>query len=168
MLKKGLLIFSFVLIFTAVVGLYFTFMDDNKDETTDETVDVIEINTAATLKKKVDFSHVEIPPLPFADNPDPEECGIPQPWGSNNNIAYLSGEFEGQLIQSTVYLYDSHGRNAIVAAAKHGTEVEVVLFQANPVLNYYFVKIPGAPQAAREGWVPAPFLSFEPVEVGEA
>lgn len=110
-----------------------------------------------------DFRKVEIPLLPFEDNPDPNECGIPQPWGANNNLAHLSGFYEGELIQPIVYLYDSHGRNAITAAAKHGTAVEVVMFQANPVLNYYFVRIPSAPAGTREGWVPAPFLSFDPV-----
>lgn len=168
MLNKGLLILSFVLIFAGAVGLYLSFADSGRStDSSDNTVDVIDVHTGYGSNKPVDLNHIPIPELPFADNPDPEECGIPQPWGADN-VAYLSGEYQGDLIQPTVYLYDSHGRNAIVAAAKHGTEVEVVMFQANPVLNYYLVRIPGAHEGAREGWVPAPFLSFDPVKVGEA
>ncbi|MCI0711059.1 MAG: hypothetical protein L0154_12955 [Chloroflexi bacterium] len=168
MLKKGLLILSFVLIFAGAVGVYLALTDnDVSGNRSEDTVDVINVDTRYGSDKPVDFSHIEVPDLPFAENPDPEECGIPQPWGADN-VAYLSGEYQGDLIQPTVYLYDSHGRNAIVAAAKHGTEVEVVMFQANPVLNYYLVRIPGAPEGAREGWVPAPFLSFDPVKVDEA
>jgi len=101
-----------------------------------------------------------VPDLPFDDNPDPNRCGIPVQWGEDDR-AWLNGEFEGELIQPTVLLYDSHLRQSVVASAPHGAEVQVVLFQENPVLDYYFVKIPGwQPQ---EGWVPAPLLSFKPV-----
>ncbi len=102
----------------------------------------------------------DVPDLPFEDNPDPNACGIPVQWGSDGQ-AWLTGEYEGELIQPTVLLYDSHLRQNVVASAPHGAEVEIVLFQENPVLDYYLVKIPGA--QAQEGWIPAPFLAFEPV-----
>lgn len=105
--------------------------------------------------------HPDVPPLPFADNPDPDQCGIPIPWGADND-AWLSGEYDGELIQPTVLLYDSHLRLDIAAEAPHGAAVEILLFQENPSLDYYLVKIKNA-DTPNEGWVPAPFLSFEPV-----
>ena len=103
----------------------------------------------------------DVPSLPFNDNPDPAQCGIPVQWGDNNSTPWLTGAWEGELIQPEVLVYDSHLRVSVTGGAAHGTEVTIVLFQENPVLDYYFVRIPGEP--AQEGWVPAPFLSFEPV-----
>jgi len=104
----------------------------------------------------------DVPDLPFDDNPDPTACGIPQQWGTSNNIAYLNGIYEGELYQESVLLYDSHSRLEIFAEAPHGTQVEIILFQDNPVTNYYMVKIPDAPEGANQGWIPAPFLTFDP------
>ncbi len=28
-----------------------------------------------------------VPPLPFADNPDPTQCGIPTPWGKDDRLS---------------------------------------------------------------------------------
>lgn len=100
----------------------------------------------------------DVPDLPFDDNPDPNQCGIPVQWGPSGQ-AWLSGVWEGELIQPEVLLYDSHQRRSITARAAHGTEVQVVLFQENPVLDYYLVDL----GAGEEGWIPAPFLSFDPV-----
>ncbi len=102
----------------------------------------------------------DVPALPFDDNPDPSQCGIPVQWGDNGQ-AWLSGVWEGELIQSEVLVYNSHLRTSVTGGAPHGTEVQVLLFQENPVLDYYFVRIPGDP--VEEGWVPEPFLSFDPV-----
>ncbi|NDJ85903.1 MAG: hypothetical protein GYB66_08460 [Chloroflexi bacterium] len=102
-----------------------------------------------------------IPDLPFPTNPDPDECGIPQPWGSDSK-AWLNGYYKGELIQPVVYLYDGHGRNEIVAQAIHGTEVEILMFQANPVLDYYLVEVTTQEDGQNQGWVPAPFLSRDP------
>lgn len=104
----------------------------------------------------------DVPPLPFPDNPDPNQCGIPVTWGQDDP-AYLNGIYKGELVQPTVLLYDSHLRFNITAQAPHGTEVKVLLYQQNPVIDYYLVKIEGAGQP-NEGWVPAPFLSFAPVD----
>lgn len=103
----------------------------------------------------------EIPSLPFPDNPDPSQCGIPTPWGPDNQ-AWLTGIYEGEMVQPEVMLYDSHLRLEIATRAVHGSEVEVILYQQNPVTDYYLVKIVGA-EAPNEGWVPGPFLSFSPV-----
>ncbi|MCQ3929413.1 MAG: hypothetical protein DPW16_03055 [Chloroflexi bacterium] len=108
----------------------------------------------------------DVPALPFPDNPDPSQCGIPVVWGSANNQAWLNGIYQGEMVQPVVYLYDSHLRRKIVAQAPHGTEVEIILFQPNPVLDYYLVKILGAPVGQNEGWIPAPFLSFKPEVFG--
>lgn len=101
----------------------------------------------------------DVPDLPFADNPDPSLCGIPLPWNGPEQ-AWLSGVYDGELIQSEVLLYNSHLRLDITASAPHGTEVKVLLHQANPVLDYYLVDLPDQAPA----WIPEPFLSFEPVE----
>lgn len=102
----------------------------------------------------------DVPDLPFDDNPDPAQCGIPVEWGDNGQ-AWLTGMWEGELIQPEVLVYDSHLRTSVTGGAPHGTEVTIVLFQENPVLDYYFVRIPGDPK--QQGWVPEPFLSFDPV-----
>lgn len=111
-----------------------------------------------------DVAALPIPELPFADNPDPLLCGIPTPYGTRNNTAWLTGEYEGDLLQPVVYLYRDHLREEVIAIAPHGAEVEIVLYQSNPQLDYFMVRIPTAPVGQREGWVPAPFLSFEPVD----
>jgi hypothetical protein len=100
-----------------------------------------------------------VPKLPFDDNPDPSQCGIPVQWGERGQ-AWLSGTWEDELIQPQVLLYNSHLRTSVTASARHGTEVEIVLFQENPVLDYYFVRLP---DDGGEGWIPEPFLSFDPV-----
>ena len=102
----------------------------------------------------------DVPPLPFPDNPDPDQCGIPTQWGDNGQ-AWLTGLWEGEIIQPDVLLYDSHQRLQINGAVPHGAEVQIILYQANPVLDYYLVDVAGTP--GLEGWVPAPFLSFDPV-----
>jgi len=104
----------------------------------------------------------DVPDLPFPDNPDPSLCGIPTQWGPDGT-AWLKGTYQGEVIQSEVLLYDSHLRLNINAQAPHGSEVEVLFFQQNPVTDYYFVKIKGA-ELPNEGWIPEHFLSFELVE----
>jgi hypothetical protein len=96
-----------------------------------------------------------VPDLPFADNPDPDQCGIPTRWGENGE-AWLTGVWEGELIQPEVLLYDSHQRVSITGKGGHGAAVEIVLYQHNPVLDYYYVTVVGS---GENGWVPAPFLS---------
>jgi hypothetical protein len=103
----------------------------------------------------------DVPSLPFDDNPDPSQCGIPVRWGDANDSAWLSGIWRGELIQPEVLVYDSHLRKSVAGGAPHGTQVEIVLYQENPVLDYYMVRIPGSPEQV--GWVPEPFLSFEPL-----
>ena len=102
----------------------------------------------------------DVPELPFADNPDPDACGIPRPWGDDGQ-AWLTGTWEGELIEPEVLLYDSHLRRSITGRAPHGSEVRIVLFQENPTLDYYFVEVVDDP--TQDGWVPAPFLSLDPV-----
>lgn len=99
-----------------------------------------------------------IPALPFADNPDPDQCGIPVQWGEDR-IAWLNGVYSGELIEPEVYLYDSHLRLSIKGRAPHGSRVEILLYQENPVLDYYLVKTIDL-DPSLEGWVPAPFISF--------
>ena len=102
----------------------------------------------------------DVPDLPFADNPDPDACGIPRPWGDGGQ-AWLTGTWEGELIEPEVLLYDSHLRRSITGSAPHGSEVRIVLFQENPTLDYYLVEVVNDP--TQDGWVPAPFLSLDPV-----
>jgi hypothetical protein len=102
----------------------------------------------------------DVPELPFPDNPDPDACGIPRPWG-DDGTAWLSGVWDGELIEPQVLLYESHLRYTITGRAPHGSEVRIVLYQENPTLDYYFVEVVDDP--TQQGWVPAPFLSFDPV-----
>lgn len=105
----------------------------------------------------------EMPALPFQDNPDPLLCGIPQPDGRR---ATVTGRYAGKLVQSIVYLYDSHNRNQIVGQVYPGTRVDVELRQINPALDYYFVRTVGV-VPTQSGWIPAPFLIFaEPPSSG--
>ena len=99
-----------------------------------------------------------IPPLPFADNPDPSLCGIPQPDGRGG---VLTGTVTGMAPPAVIWLYDSHLRNRIAGQLYAGTPVDVLLRQENPTLNYYFVRSIGV-APAQSGWVPAPFVTFEP------
>jgi hypothetical protein len=102
----------------------------------------------------------DVPDLPFPDNPDPLQCGIPVQWGKGDP-AWLTGYYQGKLLQPTVFLYDSHLRQSIAGAAPSGAMVRVVLYQRNPTLDYYMVETIGLDDVQR-GWVPAPFLQFEP------
>lgn len=106
--------------------------------------------------------NLAIPHLPFPDNPDPDACGIPTPWGSSEP-AWLDGHYQGELVEPIVHLYDSHLRREIIGRAPSGIEVEVILFQDNPTLNYYLVRTVGL-EPPQEGWVPAPFLQLEATE----
>lgn len=51
----------------------------------------------------------DVPELPFPDNPDPNQCGIPTQWGLDTS-AWVSGYYQGELVQPTVYLHRSHLR----------------------------------------------------------
>jgi hypothetical protein len=97
----------------------------------------------------------DVPDLPFADNPDPNACGIPMPWHVSQ--AWVNGVYRDQLIEPTVFLYDSHERLDVVGRVPSGTAVEVQLYQANPVLDLYFVRA-DTPSGPQKGWVPAPSL----------
>ncbi len=102
-----------------------------------------------------------IPDLPFLDNPDPGQCGIPIKWGTNDP-AWLTGVYEGELIQSDIMLYESHLRLQINGEAPHGSEVTILMFQDNPYTDYYLVETKDA-EAPIQGWVPEQLLSFERV-----
>ena len=104
----------------------------------------------------------DVPELPFLDNPDPTQCGIPIQWGKDDP-AWLSGYYEGELVQPTVYLYDSHLRQGVTGAAPSGTPVRIVLYQQNPVLDFYMVETVEI-DPPQSGWAPGPFLAFEPPE----
>lgn len=143
-------------LFAGAVALSYAFLGDGQSgsaATSDLQVSPIEYD----IERDPD-----VPKLPFDDNPDPDQCGIPVQWGPNDNEGWLTGLWEGDLIQPEVLVYNSHLRVSVTGSAPHGTQVEIVMYQENPVLNYYFVRIPGQP--GQEGWVPAPFLSLEPVE----
>ena len=101
----------------------------------------------------------DVPPLPFPDNPDPNACGIPAPYGGRPG--WVTGVYQGQTIEPTVLLYDSHVRLHITGAVASGTPVQVDLYQTNPVLDFYYVQA-DTPNGVQKGWVPAPFVEFTP------
>jgi hypothetical protein len=105
-----------------------------------------------------------VPDLPFPDNADPALCGIPVQW-NQSDLAYLYGYYDDQLIQPEIFLYDSHLRREVVGKSPHGTQVQILLSQSNPTLDYYFIKVIGG-DVVIEGWVPAPFVTFEPPQNG--
>lgn len=99
------------------------------------------------------------PDLPFADNPDPTQCGIPAPWLARDPV-WMTGYYQGTLVQPVIYLYDSHLRREVVGQIPSGSRIEITLSQTNPELNYFHVSSLdlSPPQA---GWVPAPFVTFD-------
>jgi hypothetical protein len=103
-----------------------------------------------------------VPDLPFPDNPDPNACGIPINWGKDDP-AWLTGYYQGELVQPIVFMYDSHLRQSITGQAPSGAKVKIILFQENPTLDFYLVRTMDQ-DPIQEGWIPAPFLSFEPIE----
>jgi len=116
--------------------------------------------TASTATDEAPLRDPDVPELPFEDNPDPDACGIPRPWGDGGQ-AWLTGMWDGELVEPHVLLYESHLRYSITGRSAHGSEVRIVLYQENPTLDYYFVEVVDDP--TQQGWVPAPFLSFDPV-----
>jgi len=104
-------------------------------------------------------AHVAVPELPFDDNPDPDQCGIPQPLGDEVR-GTVDGRWEGETLFPDVHLYDSHLRSRVTGTIPTGTRVTVEMFQNNPVLNYWYVRWDG-PGGGVQGWIPAPFLTVE-------
>lgn len=101
----------------------------------------------------------DVPELPFIDNPNPLLCGIPEVW-KENKTTWITGIYQEELIQEEVLLYDSHFRKSITGRIESGLKVKILLLQVNPSLNYYLVQSIGL-EPIQEGWVPAPFVSFE-------
>ncbi|MEJ2290397.1 MAG: hypothetical protein P8Y05_01625 [Deinococcales bacterium] len=114
------------------------------------------LGAAADVPRSTVGESLPVPPLPFPSHDDPSLCGIPQPMGTGVT-ATLDGHYQGNLVEPTVYLYDSHLRNAVTGEAPSGTHVQVLYYQSNPILDYYMVRVPTA-HGSFEGWVPAPFL----------
>ena len=114
---------------------------------------------AETLVLPAAGSPIALPPFAFDDNPDPDQCGIPQPLGSGF-MGTLHGEVDGALVEPMVYLYDSHLRSRVMGMVAAGSEVEVVLAQSNPVLDFFMVRYRADDGRSVEGWVPAPFLQL--------
>ena len=154
--NRKYLVFAGAFVLAAAAGLV-SVLFINGPDTIDHTVAAGSTDTSLGLVRDAN-----VPDLPFADNPDPTVCGIPVKWGSDVP-AWLNGMYQGEMLQSDVLLYDSHQRFSLTGSAPHGTQVQVLLYQENPVLDFYFVKTIGPdPQ---EGWIPAPLLSFDPIEV---
>lgn len=100
----------------------------------------------------------DVPPLPFADNPDPELCGIPQPVLDADSAATVTGIYEGELVMDPVLLYDSHLRRSVAGAVPSGHPVTLQLFQSNPELDYFQVRAEVGGETV-QGWIPAPFVA---------
>jgi hypothetical protein len=47
----------------------------------------------------------------------------------------------------------------VVGQIPDGGRVQILLFQSNPVLDYYLVRSLDLPEA-QEGWAPAPFVDL--------
>ncbi len=112
---------------------------------------------AETLGLPMAGAPIPVPPFPFDDLPDTDTCNVPQPLGSGFT-GTLHGEIEGVLVEAMVYLYDSLARSRVMGLVAAGAEVEVVLKQSNPVIDFFMVRYRSADGRTVEGWVPAPFL----------
>jgi hypothetical protein len=82
--------------------------------------------------------HADVPDLPFPDNPDPSQRGIPTRWG--NSSAWRISVYQGRLVEPAAFLYDSHLRAHIMAAVPSGMRVQFELYQSNPVLDFDYVR----------------------------
>lgn len=73
----------------------------------------------------------------------------------------MTGRWQRELPFGDVHLYDSHLRAEVTGTVPDRSEVQVLMFQnnpvLNPVLNYGFVRWDG-PEGTVEGWLPEPFL----------
>jgi hypothetical protein len=124
------------------------------------TSTILPTPTPGTTEAELELQRdADVPDLPFPDNPDPNACGIPTPYGGST--AWLTGMYQGQMIEPTVFLYDSHERLHVTGSLASGTPVQVQLYQGNPVLDFYYVQS-DTPNGPEKGWVPAPFLQFSP------
>lgn len=142
------------------------------DNDTLEPIDTVETSAGASIAQpQLEPTYAamvaaqrdpRIPDLPFPDNPDPRQCGIPIKWGTDER-AWLNGMYEGAVLQENVMLYDSHLRLGISGEAPHGSEVTVLMFQENPNTDYYLVEVKGSDKPVK-GWIPEPLLSFTEVE----
>lgn len=150
------------LVVAAGLGIMVWNWPDSGGKESDAETTSFEAHDSTLVAQLAAMRDPDVPELPFPDNPDPSQCGIPSQW-SGDARAWLNGYYEGEMVQPIVFLYESHSRLRITSRAPHGTEVTVVLYQINPVVNYYMVRIVG-PEGAGEGWIPEPFLSFDPVE----
>jgi hypothetical protein len=106
------------------------------------------------------LAHDVVPTLPFPTNPDPDLCGIPVPMGEGFE-GLLHASYDGVVQEEVVHLVDSHLRAAVTGHVPAGSVVEVVMFQDNPELDFYFVRWHG-PDGVASGWVPAPYLEVLP------
>ena len=111
--------------------------------------------TATTPPVFVQRRDANVPELPFPDDPDPNQCRIPTLFAGS--AGWIDGTYAGQVVEPTVLLYDSHERMHVIGAVPTGTEVQVEMYQANPVLDFYYVRV-NMPDGLQQGWVPAPFL----------
>jgi len=72
--------------------------------------------------------------------------------------------FPGHTVADEAQRAGRLGAGGVEPQVPHGTEVEILLYQENPVTDYYLVKIVGGDDPGGEGWIPEPLLSIEPVE----
>jgi len=103
-------------------------------------------------------AHGVVPELPFATNPNPDLCGIPVRMGDGFE-GVLHAVFDGVVQEELVHLVDSHLRAEVTGHVPAGSVVELVLFQNNPELDFYFVRWHG-PDGIEAGWVPAPYVEL--------
>ena len=96
------------------------------------------------------------PALPFSDNLDLTQCGIPTVLG-DEFTGELSGIYGGKLQEALVRLYDSHARAEVVARVWTSTPARAVLRVSGPQLSYLLVKLEVGGQSL-EGWVPEPYF----------
>lgn len=97
------------------------------------------------------------PALPFPDNPDANQCGLPVKVNARGTI---SGMYQGRTYEPQVRLYDSHARLKVLALVPGGTSGLALLQVSGPRLNYLLVRVQVQGKTL-EGWLPEPYFKTQ-------
>ncbi|GHF65532.1 hypothetical protein HNQ07_004737 [Deinococcus metalli] len=69
------------------------------------------------------------PALPFPDNPDANQCGLPVLLNARGTV---TGTYQGHVYEQVVRLYDSHARQHVVALVPRNTPAHALLMVSGP------------------------------------
>lgn len=96
------------------------------------------------------------PVLPFSDNPDTNQCGLPVILNTRGTV---TGTYQGRVYEQPVRLYDSHARQGVVALVPQNTPARALLLVSGPRLNHVLVQLRVNARTV-EGWLPDPYFTY--------